>query len=307
MFVRGFRGALVGNDGGAIGDFPRLEPVNHSLVLLNPNTKDAVQVREIPNKGARQYGPFVLIRQSLRQQKKEENKKPEAPAGDDESEDVSLSKEVRFDLRNVVNDKLIWSREFPKEAPGLFFDEASGRLIFYWTLGSDVGKARLKEDPVLAKRAKELGNKDDDYLLEIVDAFAAKTVGTLLLETGKGSFNIDAGFSEGDWAVIRDADNRILVYSISDGILRHRFFGAEAEINPAKNQIVVENYPGELTLYDLATGDSQGRLVFSRDTVMTRFSLNGKRLFVLSAEQIAYAFDLDQMVHQKSPVTAKSP
>ena len=48
-------------------------------------------------------------------------------------------------------------------------------------------------------------------------------------------------------------------------------------------------------MYDLATGDSLGRLVFNRDTVLTRFSLDGKRLFVLTADQIAYAFDVDKM------------
>ena len=141
-------------------------------------------------------------------------------------------------MRSVVDDKIIWTREFRKEAPAYSFDEFSGRLILYWTLGSDVGKARLKEDAALATRSKAMGNKDDDYLLEIVDAYAAKTMGTVLIETGKGSFHIEEGFSEGDSLVIRDSDNRVLVYSISSGELRHRFFGAEVAINPSRPQIV---------------------------------------------------------------------
>ncbi len=302
MFVRGFRGALVVNDGGAIGDFPKHGPANHSLVLLNTMTKDAQPIREIPQKGARQYGAVVLIRQSLRQRAREEKKKddknPLAPLEEETEDDASLNREVRFELRHVINDKVIWTRDFKKEAPGYFFDDFSGRLIFYWRLDSDVGKARLKEDPALAARSKAMGNKDDDYLLEVVDAFASRTMGTILIETGKGSFHIENGFSEGDWLVLRDPDNRVLVYSIGNGELQHRFFGAEAAINPVQPQIVVENYPGELTIYDLATGDPQGRLVFNRDTVLTRFSLDGKRLFVLTAEQIAYAFDTDKMVQR---------
>lgn len=312
MFVRGFRGALVVNDGGAIGDFPKLGPMNHSLVLLNTLTNDAQTIREIPQKGARQYGAVVLIRQTLRDSKKEENKKGKksevlAAVDEEPDEDVSLNREVRFELRHVVNDKVVWSRDFRKEAPGYFFDEFSGRLIFYWTLGSDVGKARLKEDPALASRSKAMGNKDDDYLLEIVDAFAGKTMGTILLETGKGSFHIKHGFSEGDWLVLRDSDNRVLVYSINSGELRHRFFGAEAAVNPVQPQIVVQNYPGELTVYDLATGDSQGRLVFNRDTVLTRFSLDGKRLFVLTAEQIAYAFEIDKIAPKTAAIQTNLP
>src|SRR5687768_5596443 len=95
-----------------------------------------------------------------------------------------------------------------------------------------------------------MGNKDDDYIVEIYDAFDNKYVGAVLLETGKGSFDIERGSSEGDWLVLRDDNNRVLVYSIKDGELRHRFFGANAAMNPRGNQIVVQNYPGELTVYD---------------------------------------------------------
>ena len=194
----------------------------------------------------------------------------------------------------------MWTREFPKEAPRFFFDQFSGRLILYWRLGSEVGKARLKEDAALAARAKALGNKDDDYLMEVVDCFAAKSVGTLLLETGKGSFSIESGLSEGNWLVLHDSNNRVLVYSIKDGILHHRFFGTSATINPSRNQIVVENYPGELTFYDLNTGDNQARLTFAVETAFVRFSLDGKRLFVLSDEQTAYGFDVDRLLTKSS-------
>jgi len=124
-----------------------------------------------------------------------------------------------------------------------------------WTLGSDAGKERLKSDPTLAAKAKTLGNKDDDYLLEVVDAFAGKTVGSVLLETGKGSFDIETAYSEGDWLVLRDSENRVLAYSIVDGELKHRFFGSYATINPKVNEVVVENYPGELTFYNLSSGE----------------------------------------------------
>jgi WD40 repeat protein len=299
MHVRGFRGAIIAANGSAIGDFPKFEPVNHSLVYLDAVKNEATPLREIPEKGARQYGRFVLIRTSLKDlkdgEKAKEKKEDKAKgllrrlAGNDSGE--SLSREVRFELRDVVNDKVIWTKDFKKEAPGFFFDDYSGRVIFYWILGSDAGKARLKEDPALVERSRQMGNKDDDYVLEIFDAFENKSVGVLLLETGKGSFDIESGFSEGNWLVLHDDNNRILVYSIRDGDLRHRFFGANAAMNPLGTQVVVENYPGELTLYDLATGNSQSRLRFKTGTAFARFSLDGKKLLVLTAGQVAYAFD----------------
>jgi len=57
---------------------------------------------------------------------------------------------------------------------------------------------------------------------------------------------------------------------------------------------VVENYPGELTFYDLASGDSQRRLTFGTGTAFLRFSLDGKKLFVLDGDQTAYVFDTDK-------------
>ncbi len=119
---------------------------------------------------------------------------------------------MRFELRDAINDKLVWTKDFPKEAPDYFFDDNWGRVILYWSLGTEAGKARLKEDPALVERSRQMGNKDDDYVVEVFNAFANKLVGTLLLEIGKGSFDIESGFSEGNWLVLRDDNNRVLVY-----------------------------------------------------------------------------------------------
>jgi hypothetical protein len=65
MHVRGFRGAVMAEDGVAVGDFPKSDPVNHTLVYIDANKDLANPFRELPEKGARQYGRFVMIRQSL--------------------------------------------------------------------------------------------------------------------------------------------------------------------------------------------------------------------------------------------------
>jgi len=295
LFIRGFRGALLAADGGGLGDFPNEEPFSHALAFLNPQTHEARTFRDLPETGVKLYRGFLLIRHPLKEKEMKTDDKNRTKEDRDSVNEAALHSEVHFELRNVLNDKVVWSRDFPREAPGFFFDPFSGRLILYWELGTEVGKARLKEDQALAAHAKELGNKDDDYLMEIVDAYAAKTVGTLLIETGKRSFFIRSGSSEGDWLTLQDSTNRILVYSIKNGDLRHRFFGADAATNPGRNQIVVENYPGELTFYDLANGNPQGRLTFSGRVAFARFTLDGKRLFVLSGEQTAYAFDVDKL------------
>jgi hypothetical protein len=293
--VRGFKGGIVAEDGGAVGDFPKLDDVQHSLALMNPHSNTVLVVRELPEKGARQYGQFVLLRRSLKEKEKKDDEENASNLTDNESDSFDLRHEVRFELKDFIQDKVIWSRDFLKEAPEYSFDRFAGRLIFYWRLGSDAGKAKLKESAELQAKANALDNKSDDYLVEIVDAFAQKTVGMLLLETGEGSFDVGLGLSERDWLVLRDSQGRVLVYSIKEGDLRHRFFGGIAAINPKRNQIAVQNLPGEIALHDLDTGDRQANFVINGKAALIRFNLEGNKLLVLSDAQSAYVFDLNNL------------
>jgi hypothetical protein len=309
LFVRGFRGAVLSNDGGSVGDFPKFDTTNHSLALLNPKDGSIAVIREVAEHGVRQYGRFILIRESLKPAKESDNQKKDkpgqqSPPEETETSNTSLNSDVRMSLRDIVKDNVVWTREFKGQAPRFFFDKFSGRLIFYWTLGSAAGKNRLKEDPALAARAEKMGNTDDDYLLEIVDAFATKTVGTALLETGKGSFTISAAYSEGRWLILHDSENRILAFNLDNGEIQQRFFGSTAAISPTRSQIAVENYSGEVSIYDLGTGDRQARLILGSDVAFIRFSIDGKRLFVLTDKQVAYAFDVEKLLINREATEA---
>jgi hypothetical protein len=311
MYLRGFKGGVIDNNGVCVGEFPRVDDAHHSLVLMNPHKSSADTIRELPENGARQYGRFVLLRRSLNEKEekkkapgiptKEEEKKASGIPTEEESDGSSLSSAVKFELKDFIQDKIIWSSDFPKEAPEYSFDSFSGRLILYWRLGGDAGKARLKEIAELQAKADALGDKADDYLVEIIDAHTQKAVGMMLLETGKGSFDIGKGLSERDWLALRDSEGRVLIYSIKVGDLLHRFFGDHAAMNPANNQIAVENFPGEITLYNLDTGDRQATFVINGSAAFVRFNLEGNKLFVLSDAQSVYAFDLNKLATKTTP------
>lgn len=296
VYVRGFRGTLLGEDGSGVGQFPKYGDGEPSLVLLNANNGQATPFRALAPRGVKQYGRFVLTRTSLNGEKKVEKKdeKPADPPNEDKPE-TDLFREVRFELKDFISDKVIWSKDFPDVAPRYSFDEYSGRLVLFWPLGSETGKAKLKENPELRSKADALGNKESDYLLEVIDAFEQKTIGMMLLETGMGSFNVFSAQSEGNWLVFYDSKDRVLVYSINDGVLRHRFFGKEAAINPRRNQIAIENFRGEINLFNLDTGESDSKLVVNGKVALVRFNLAGDKLFVLSDSQSAYAFDLTKI------------
>jgi WD40 repeat protein len=300
FYVRGFKGGIVANDGASVGEFPKLDETKHSLVLMNPRNNTLGVIHELPEKGARQYGRFVLLRRGLKQDANTGEEKKADAADNEESGGVDLSQGVRFELKDFIENKIIWSRDFPKQAPRFSFDKLSGRLIFYWELGSEAGKERLRESAELQTRAQALGNKSDDYLVEVVDAVAQRTVGLILLETGQGSFAVGGGLSAEDWLVLRDSEGRALIYSIKDGVLRHRFFGSNVVLNVKKNQIAIENFPGEIALYNLGSGDQEANLVINGNAAFLRFNPEGNKLFVLSATQTAYSFDLNGLASKKA-------
>jgi hypothetical protein len=195
---------------------------------------------------------------------------------------------------------VVFTREFKNGLPRYSFDTYSGRLIFYWDLGSDLGKDRLKDFPNLKQNEKALGDKTDDYLVEIFDAYAKKDLGAFLLETGKGSFDVRRGVSEGESIMFRDNENRLLIYSIKTGALQHRFFGRQGVLHPNLRIAAIESFPGVVNLFDLGSGERLSGVEVNGDVEFMRFDLSGKKLFILSGNQIAYAFDLTKM-----PRTAK--
>ena len=90
---------------------------------------------------------------------------------------------------------------------------------------------------------------------------------------------------------IIDSENRVLMYSISKGELVWRFFGNNAAINSTGSTAVVENFPGQLGVYDLSRGEKIRDLVFPRSIVYATFNPDGSRLFVLTESQSFYIFD----------------
>lgn len=300
VFARGFRGGIIADDGNTISEFPKYEESEHTLALLSPKTKQVAVFQNLPEKGARQFGRFVLLRTSLKEKEPDtdEDKNTSAVPDFDDS-DIRLRGNVRFELKNFVENKIVWSRDFPQYAPFYSFDAYSGRLILYWHLGSEAGRAALKDHPEVKGKIDALKNPEGDYLIEIIDAFEGKTIGSMLVETGQGSFRVRTGSSEGDWLLLYDSTDRMLAYSIKSGELRQRFFGKYAAVNPIRNQIAVENFPGEVVVYDLETGERQASFVINSEAAFLRFNPEGNKLFILSAAQSAYAFDLNKIYKSK--------
>jgi WD40 repeat protein len=293
VFTRGFKGGVVDTKGISVADFPQLNSEKHSLAAMDSTSGNMAAFKDLPQFGTRQYRQFLVARKVVKEKDiRDLTKGAQYSLSPDEKFDLQTVADAKLEVQNWIDDKVVWSHEFKGRLPRYSFDGYSGRLILYWRLGTEEGKARVKELPQLDKKANSLGDKEDDYLVEIIDAFQGKTVATLPIETGKGSISLSWGRSEGNWLAVRDSEGRVLIYSLSDGELKHRFFGSGAILNRGFDQVAVQNLPGEVSVYDLRDGERAARYRINGDLVFMRFSPKGDRLFLLSDRQAAYVIDV---------------
>ena len=136
-----------------------------------------------------------------------------------------------------------------------------------------------------------LKEKEGDYLLKVLNLKNGQSLGQLLIETGKGSFRIRDIIVNGDLIVISDTQNRTLVYSLSTGRQIGKIFGARADVSPASHLLAAENGDGLMTIYDLDSLDKREQFTFPSRISLLRFSEDGKRLFILTANQTVYIVD----------------
>ncbi len=144
------------------------------------------------------------------------------------------------------------------------------------------------------------------YLLEVLDATTGNLRGQLLIDTGKGSFRVTRTFAEGDWVLVGDNENRTGVYSLSTGEQKAILFGTYSMLSTAAGILLVENETGQIDVYDLKSLEKRALLTFPYHISAWAFSADGKRLFILTANQIAYIFD-SQSLDKVEPTTAVAP
>jgi WD40 repeat protein len=273
--VRGFRGAHFGDDATLYADFPTHGDMKRTVARLNLTTRDVAGGASIEDTWrAEQHGPYILARKPLKK------------GGD-------LSQNVSVEASDARTGAPLWSKEFPKESPRVWVDPAGDLVALAWAVKSGAAKAEIKADPKLAQRLAAMKEKEGDYLLQTLDARTGRQTSALLIETGKGSFRVAGVASAGDLLIVSDTENRVLVYSLADGEQKGRFFGGRPAVSKAANLLSVENERGQLIVYDLATMAKRDEFTFNSPVALTRFSPDGKRLFVLTANQTAYVLGLD--------------
>lgn len=274
--LRGFRGAFFGDNKMFYADFPRDDKAPRTIAQMNLQTHNATAGLPIENSSARQHGSFVI---QFNPTKK----------------DGGYWENVVMEVRDALSLLPLWSVSFPKERPRYWVAPRNGTMTLLWPVTSKAAASAIKDNPTLSQQLKTLKEKEGDYFLKVLDVKSGKPLGELLIETGKGSFRISDVFAAGDWVVISDTENRTLVYSLSSGQQKAKVFGRQAAVSAVSNLLCVENGDGLLSLYEMASFEKREQFTFPTRVSFVRFSEDGKRLFVLTANQTVYLLDLSSV------------
>jgi hypothetical protein len=274
--VFGFRGAYFADDNSLYVDVPKNGDTERNIgrvPLAGNQTFAGIKTEEENAFWATQNGPFVL------------SMKP-ADGKKDSSSARMLS------VRDARTGAPLWSQTFNKETPRVWANPDEGTIVFGWSVSTDAAKEEIKADPALKGRFAALREKEGDYLLHVLDARRGQILSKLLIETGKGSFRIRSVLATNESVIISDSENRVLVYALASGEQTGKVFGNRPALARATNLLSVENERGQLTIYDLKTMAKRDTYTFLSPVSLARFSADGKRLFVLTANQTAYVLDL---------------
>lgn len=270
--VRGFRGAHFDSDSTFYADFPKFEQADRSIARLDLASRSVAGNVPLEEERFTQRGRFVITTKPVKQ-------------GGNLSENAILT------LSNTRDGSSLWTKTYPKEMPRVWVNESAGTAVLAWAVKSSHAKAEIKNEARLAQRLTAMNEKEGDYFLQVLDAQTGKELGKLLVETGKGSFRISDVSVIGDWVVIADTQNRILLYSLSSGEQKGKVFGSNPVISKAANLLSVENERGSAAIYDLSTMEKRKQFTFSSPISLSTFSEDGKQLFVLTANQTVYLLD----------------
>jgi WD40 repeat protein len=285
VLMRGFRGGFFSEEGMFYADFPKEGEVERQIAGLDTNKLAIANGQEIKEDRAAQYGPFLLITRPTKK-------------GGSYVEDLTL------EVRDVRSFDALWSRPLGKESPRYWVEPREGTMVLSWPTASKYARDEIKSDAELTRRLAAMKEQEGDYFLQVLDAKTGAVKGKLLVETGKGSFRIAKAFAAGDYVVIADTQNRVLVYSLSTGEQKGRVFGSRAVVGGVGGKsggqsagqsaglMCVENERGKLAVYDLASLEKRDEFTFTHPVSGASFSQDGKRLFVLTANQAVYVLDV---------------
>ncbi len=134
LLVRGYRGSYITPDDRLYADFPASGNMQRNIAKYDPSARAVVPGTNFLEDNARQYGRFLLIRRSLdlddSEKKKGEEKKGQELYSEETRDKAVAIRKTEFEVRDVTNDKVLWSRKFLKRNAVILRELVTGYDLF---------------------------------------------------------------------------------------------------------------------------------------------------------------------------------
>jgi hypothetical protein len=149
----------------------------------------------------------------------------------------------------------------------------------------------MEGNAVLKGQLANSKDKEYDLFVEVHELHSGKLLGQVLVLTGKGSFKAVGVVAAGNWLAVSDQSNRVLAYALGEAQPRSRFFG-HSPVLASSGLLALENEAGEVSIYDVASGEKRQGLTLPAPVAVTRFCAEAKKLLLVTSTQTAYMVDM---------------
>ena len=300
LYVHGFRGAFFGEDGLYLDFAPRDQ---FGEVPVKGETEKDTRRREAETPGD------AIVRADLATQSMTEIATMQRRTHVEQfgmvvfswssADDDRPYKDVTLEARDARTGKVIWSRFYAKGFPRIHANGQSDTVVFSWDLGTSGAKEALQGDAEARQMVHTVRESEGSYLIEVVDAHSGTSLGKFPIDTGRASFRASRFLASGGIVAMIDSNNRTLLYSYK-GERKGRLFGGSAALSLDGRRICLEQEPGRLALYDIATLRELDEMTFPERVEYAGFSADQRHLVVMTADQTVYVFE-DLWPAQKQP------
>lgn len=202
--------------------------------------------------------------------------------------------------------KEMWKREFKEDAPTPFADPQGERLVLGWKAKTGQAKSAASHNPAMSEIFKNAKLTDRDSYFEVLDARSGNVIGGVLVMAGNGAATFDAASSAGNTLILQKDGIRVSLYSLRDGQLKSRLVGVRPSAASETNLLALDMGEGRLGIFDLNTGTKLDEQLFPEALAYTRFSADGKRLFVLTEHQSVVILDVSNARKPQAPAPQTS-
>jgi WD40 repeat protein len=276
LYLPPFHSGIFGETDQFFVNYPEKLPTPRSFKRYDLNTRQVVEM-PLPANGTGYYVDSVMVQRETFESTK--------------IRPLFFEHDAKVDLLDAATRQTLWSFGRLTSEPLVWSTSRHGTLIVSFDLQSDFTKAELRDDSALRRQYDSLPDRSGVVYFRIVASRTGRLLAKLLVQTRRGETWTRSAVAAGNFVVLTDSSNDVRVFSLSDGKQVSKISGSDAYISGKGDRLAVQSSAGILDLYDLASNQKRGHYSFPAKVALVQFSPDGKRLFVLTSEQIAYLLD----------------